>query len=241
MNGPVHVSVIVPAYNEERNIGETIRHIEAWQSLKGRVWEIMVVDDGSTDNTAAIAQDCVKTEGPCRVKLLRQEKNIGKGAAVRRGMMEATGEYLLMCDADLSMPIKESDKLIHALEFGADIAIGSRAIHKKGADVQQSVMRRISSRVFNGLVRLVAVRGIRDTQCGFKCFRKNVAREIFSAMKIDRFCFDVEMLYLAKKKGLKIAEVSVMWRQAEETRVRLFHDSFSMLGDLFKIRRMHSD
>ncbi len=236
---PFFLSVVIPVFNEERVVLDAIRCVEAYRQVKGQAWEILVVNDGSKDQTSSLVRNYIQSSGTDFVKLLSFDKNRGKGAAVRQGVLASKGKYILVTDADLSSPIKEADKLLRAMEYGADVAIGSRALRERGADVQQSFKRALSGRIFNALVHLLVLPGIHDTQCGFKCFRRAAALDIFSAQKLDGFSFDVEALYLARKKGYKINEVPVMWRQGEKSSVSLFRDSQRMLGDLFKIKKIH--
>ena len=237
--GPVYLSVVIPVYNEEKSVLEALRRIGAYGDLKKQVWEIIVADDGSTDKTASLVRDFIPSGEFSHVRLISLDKNQGKGAAVRAGMLQARGRYALLTDVDLSSPIKEVDKLIRALDGGADVAIGSRAKRAPDCDVRQSFKRVVSGRIFNFFVRLLVLPGIADTQCGFKCFRQKAARDLFSAQKLDGFSFDVEILYLARKKGYHISEVPVMWSQGQDSKVSLFRDSFRMLGDLFRIKSIH--
>ena len=235
----IYLSIVVPAYNEEKIISTTLQRLEAYQKIKGQPWEILIVNDGSADKTAAQVEEFIRSTGVSNVRLLSFEKNRGKGAVVRDGMLQARGQYVLLADADLAMPIKESDKLICQIDFGADIAIGSRALREDGLDSKQSMKRRISGRVFNLIVQALLLPGIHDTQCGFKCFRRETAQDLFASQKLDGFSFDVEILYLARKKKYKITEVPVMWRQGEKSSVSLFRDSLRMLKDLFRIKQLH--
>ena len=239
-NGPARLSVVVPVYNEEKKIVETVRRISAFLSLKGQPAELIVVNDGSKDKTRQIMQSLPQQEHGVFLRFLDSDVNHGKGYACRQGMLEAKGRYILLTDADLSSPIKESDKLVAALERGSDVAIGSRAVREEGCDVQQSLKRRIAGRIFNFFVQLLVLPGIRDSQCGFKCFTNEAAQKLFRAQKLDGFSFDVEVLYLARKSGYQIAEVPVMWIQGEDSRVSFFRDSTRMLKDLFKINKIHS-
>ncbi|OIO38250.1 MAG: glycosyl transferase [Candidatus Omnitrophica bacterium CG07_land_8_20_14_0_80_50_8] len=233
----IEISVVIPVYNEEKNIAQTMRRVRVFMSLKNLPWECWIVNDGSSDNTAAIVRAAIKDNPDGFFKLVSYPANHGKGFAVRHGVLEASGRTILVTDADLSAPIKELDKLMIALADGYDIALGSRAVRSPGADVKQSFKRWCAGRLFNSLVRLIVLRGIADTQCGFKCFKKEAARALFSAQKLDGFSFDVEVLCLAQKKGLRIQEVPVMWREGRDTRVRLFRDSLKMLKDVFYLRR----
>ncbi|MBI4432669.1 MAG: glycosyltransferase family 2 protein [Candidatus Omnitrophica bacterium] len=233
----MNLSVVVPVYNEGRGIRECLRRVESFLDLKGDAWEIIVSSDGSTDNTnqevrAFISESPVRKE---RIHLIASETNKGKGHASRLGVLKAQGRMILITDADLSAPIKEVDKLIAEIEKGHDIAIGSRAAREPGADVRQSFKRRLAGRIFNILVQILALRGIGDTQCGFKCFKREVAHDLFSNQKIDGFTFDVEILLLARKKGYTIKEKAVMWSEGPDSRVRLARDSWRMLKDLLKI------
>ncbi len=240
LNGPdFYLSVVIPVYNEERSVVEAIRRVDAYRRIKGQEWEILIVNDGSTDKTRVLAENFIQSSGLTHARVLSYDKNRGKGFAVRTGVLASAGRFVLLTDADLSSPIKEVDKLIRSMEYGAAVAIGSRAIREKDGDVQQSFKRIVSGRIFNYLVRFLVLPGIRDTQCGFKCFTRDCARTIFSVQKLDGFSFDVEALYLARKKGYKINEVPVMWRQGERSSVSLFRDSFRMLADLFKIKKFH--
>ena len=233
---PIFLSVAIPAYNEASCIAESLRRVTAYLSLKGRPWEILVSTDGSTDGTDDAVRAFAASRPAGQVRLLVSEVNRGKGAAVRRAVLSASGRYVLVTDADLSAPIKESDKLLAALDEGHDVAIGSRGIRKAGCDVRQSFKRRLSGRVFNAFVRVLILDGFRDTQCGFKCFRREAAQALFKEQKVDGFAFDVETLYLAVRKGLRVKEVPVMWSQGRDSKVRLLRDSFSMVGQLFFLR-----
>ena len=237
----ISLSVVIPVYNEEKNIRETLRKVSAFLSLKKISWEIIVVSDGSTDKTHEILDAVLQEQPASPFKVLKVKDNHGKGYASRAGILEARGRYVLMTDADLSAPIKEVDKLIVAIEKGADVAIGSRAVRSPGCDVRQSLRRRISGRIFNFFVQLFVLRGIQDSQCGFKCFTNSAAKRIFPLQKLEGFSFDVEILFLARKCGYKIAEVPVMWSQGLDSRISLLRDSIRMLKDLLKIKKLHGD
>ena len=237
---PILLSVVVPVYNEEKKIVETVRRISAFLSLKKVPCELIVVNDGSTDHTSRVAESLPPPPPNVFFKFIGSDTNHGKGFACRHGMLEARGQYLLLTDADLSAPIKEVDKLIRALEKGAQVAIGSRAIREKGCDVRQSMKRRISGRIFNFFVQLLVLPGVLDSQCGFKCFTQDAAQKLFRAQKLDGFSFDVEVLYLARRFGYQIAEVPVMWSQGTDSRVSFLRDSTRMLKDLFTIKKIHN-
>ncbi len=235
----IFLSVVVPAYNEEKNIPEALKKISAYLSLKNYPWEVLVSNDGSKDDTGRVVQQYADAHPNQSIRLLNFNPNHGKGFASRQGMLAANGRYVLLTDADMSSPIKEVDKLIEALEKGHEVAIGSRAIRKKGCDVQQSLKRHISGRIFNAIVQLSVLPGIQDSQCGFKLFTHDACQRLFSVQKLDGFSFDVEVLYLARKFGFKIAEVPVMWSQGEDSKVSLFRDSTRMLKEIFLIRKLH--
>lgn len=231
------LSVVIPVYNEAHCIAESIRRVAVFLSLKGKPWELVIVSDGSTDKTDEIVA-AIAAQNPS-VRFLISPKNMGKGATVRRGVLAARGQKILVSDADLASPIKEVEKLSAALDEGFDAAIGSRALKAPGRDVQQSPLRAISGRIFNFFVQLLFLKGFLDTQCGFKLFRREAAQAVFSAQKLDGFCFDVEALYLALQKGFKVKEVPVMWRPGEKSQVRLLRDSARMIRELFILRKLY--
>jgi dolichyl-phosphate beta-glucosyltransferase len=230
----MHLSVIIPAYNEEQRIGETLHVIHAYLQRQPYPAEIIVVDDGSQDATATIVRACDGRVLP--IYVLQNGRNRGKGFSVRQGFLQARGEYLLFSDADLSTPIEEVEKLFAALREPCDIAIGSRALPGSRVEVHQPWYREHMGRLFNVFVQALAIPGIRDTQCGFKCFRREAALAICQHMVAERFGFDVEMLYLARRLGYRVREVPVVWRNSPQTRVRMWRDPVSMLGDLLRIR-----
>jgi dolichyl-phosphate beta-glucosyltransferase len=230
----MYLSVIIPAYNEEQRIGETLRVVHAYLQRQPYPAEIIVVDDGSQDGTAAIVRACHGWLPS--VHLLQNGRNRGKGFSVRQGFLRARGEYLLFSDADLSTPIEEVEKLFAALREPYDIAIGSRALRESRVEVHQPWYREHMGRLFNVFVQALAVPGIWDTQCGFKCFRHAAGRAICQRMAAEGFGFDVEMLYLARRLGYRVCEVPVVWRHSPQTRVRVWRDSIAMMGDLLRIR-----
>lgn len=228
------ISVVVPAFNEENRLDLTLPRL--WKSLQRRfdVFEIIVVDDGSSDGTASVVNRFAERHHS--VRLIRYETNRGKGYAVRTGVLAAKGQYILFSDADLSTPIRELGKLLRALGEGFDVAIGSRA-HRNSKIVEyQPVYRVLMGKTFNKFVKLFAVRGISDTQCGFKCFTRQAAFDIFSDCRIDGFSFDVEALYLARMKSFKIKEVGVLWRNDLQSKVDPVKHSLQMLRDIMLIR-----
>jgi dolichyl-phosphate beta-glucosyltransferase len=222
------LSVVVPALDEEDRLPRTLERIASHLARRGEACEVIVVDDGSRDRTAARAQAAGAT-------VLRNETNRGKGFAVRRGMLAARGARRLMTDADLSTPIEEVDRLCARMDEGDDVVVGSRAVPGSRIEVRQPWYRENSGRLFNLFVRAVAVPGVRDTQCGFKLFSAAAARDVFSAARLDGFSFDVEALFLARKKGYRIAEVPVRWRNDAASRVSLVR-GFLAFPDLLRIR-----
>lgn len=231
---PPELSIVVPAYNESERLGATLARVLAWSARDGRVIEVVVVDDGSSDRTAEIAA----AGGDRRVRVLRLPVNRGKGAALRAGVVASRGRLVLLTDADLSTPIEEVARLEAALA-GADVAIGSRAVDGARIVEHQPFWREWSGRVFNRLLRLAAIGGLHDTQCGFKLLRGDVARELFPRLTIERFAYDVELLWLAERSGYRIREVGVEWRNDASSRVRLWRDGPRMLLDVARFRWRH--
>jgi glycosyltransferase involved in cell wall biosynthesis len=231
------LSVIIPAFNEEKRLGRTLARIREYFA-GGSMWpgeiEVIVVDDGSSDGTARVARDSAR-EMPS-LRLVSNPVNHGKGYSVRQGMLAARGRIALFTDADLSTPIEESEKLRAAIEAGYDAAIGSRAIDRSLIAVHQSRFREVAGMIFNGLVRLITGLPFHDTQCGFKAFVRERCRIVFEQQRIGWFGFDPEILFLARRHGLRIAEVPVRWAHDPATKVRVVSDSLRMLGDLLYIR-----
>ena len=229
------LSVVVPAFDEERRLGATLKRMLAYFDEQGYPFEILVVDDGSADGTAKL----VETISSCRpeVSLLSYKPNRGKGHAVRYGMLRAQGDRILFSDADLATPIEEVEKLSAKLNEGYQIAIGSRDIEGSELIKHQSWLREQGGKTFNKMVQAIAVPGIHDTQCGFKLFTRASALAIFSRTQVDHFAFDVEMLYLAIHLfGYKVCEVPVRWAHQEGSKVVFLRDAFRMAKTLFKIR-----
>ena len=228
------LTVVIPAYDEETRLPASLEAVAAW--LSGRAEplsaEILVVDDGSADRTAARAAETGRRLG-LAVRVLVHEKNRGKGAAVRTGALAAEGRSVLVSDADFSTPIGEWEKLAAA---GAPVAIGSRAVDESLVKERQPFYRVAMGKLFNLLVRLAALPGIRDTQCGFKLFTREAAQAVFSRATVDRFAWDVEALLLARKLGYAIAEVPVLWFDSPDSRVTLLGGAQAYL-DVLRIRR----
>ena len=227
-------SIIVPAYNESARIGATLEQI--LEHVERQNWnaEVVVVDDGSRDDTLDIAGRFAS--GHPALRILRNPGNQGKGYSVRHGMLEARGKILLFTDADLSSPITEAGKLFAALESGADVAIGSRWLDSSLQFQRQSLKRQALSRVYNLFLRMVLLFPYRDTQCGFKAFTRAAATEIFPRQRIMRWGFDPEILYLAHRARLKVAEVPVAWGHEEGSQLQVWRDGARMAWDAIRIR-----
>lgn len=230
------VSFVIPVYNEEERIGTTLDVVLNYFSDTDYLVEVIVVDDGSTDKTA----DVVQSFGG-HVKLFSYCRNRGKGAAVRYGMLTSTGDYRVFSDADLSTPIYEIEKILDRLKEGADVCIGSRALEPSLIKKHQPFYREFMGKTFNKFVQMLIMKGIEDTQCGFKGFTAESAKFLFSRSKIDGFSFDVEILYLAQKAKMKIEQVSIEWYNDQRTKVHPVRDSFNMFIELLKIKKIHSN
>jgi len=231
------ISIIIPAFNEEKRLGATLARIREYFATREPALagvEIIVVDDGSTDGTAGVARDFARS-APC-VRVVANGHNRGKGHSVREGILEARGRVALFTDADLSSPIYECERLFEAIDSGSDVAIGSRAIDRTLIAVHQSPFRETAGIIFNRLVRAFTGLSIEDTQCGFKAFRLPECRVIFEQQRIEGFGFDPEILFLAHRHGLRIAEVPVCWSHDPATKVHVYRDSIEMFMDLLRIR-----
>ena len=229
-----YLSLILPAYNEQARIGTTLAAVEGYLQSLGESFEIIAVDDGSTDATLSALRECAADSDVLRI--ISYEGNAGKGHAVRQGVFAARGEYVAFTDVDLSAPIEEMSKLFAALDKGYDIAIGSRAVKEAIIPVHQPLHRELGGKGLNLVIRALAVPGIHDTQCGFKLFRGDVAREIFAKCFINGWGFDIEVLYLARKMGYSIAEVGVQWSHAEGSKLQPLRAGLQVLKDIFRIR-----
>ena len=227
-----YLSVVIPAYNEENRLPETLATISDYLAGQSYTWEVLVADDGSGDDTAAIVRDFGRTHPGFHVHTF---PHLGKGGAVKQGMLVARGDYRFLCDADLSMPIECLDRLLPSQGPNADVVIGSR--EAAGARrIGEPLGRRLMGRVFNGFTRMLAVPGIKDTQCGFKVYRGDAAADLFQRQTLDGFAFDAEILFLARRQGFTIAEVGIDWHYRSESKVRPFRDGWRTLRDLVLIR-----
>lgn len=229
------LSVVIPAFRESERIADTLRAVLSHFSELGDDLEVIVADDGSDDSTAEVALEAAA--GESRVKVVRLAAHTGKGAAVRAGILESTGGRVLVVDADLAIPLEEYAALEARLEAGADVVIGSKELGRRQGRVRQPFMRTAMGRAFNLVVRALVLPGIWDTQAGFKLFRGASARETAAESRLDGFAYDVEMLALARRKGLRVVEAPVSCRPVGQTSVRVVSDSLAMLRDLVGLRR----
>jgi dolichyl-phosphate beta-glucosyltransferase len=234
---PVLLSIVIPAYNERDRLPRTALETIRWCHVHDLAYEIIIVDDGSTDDTLAIAELLEHHDRNVRTLACPHR---GKGAAVRMGMLNAHGRFVLFMDADGATPLAEIPRLLRALQAGHDVAIGSRVAQVPGeVTVETPVHRRIIGRTFAFLVNVLAVKGIADTQCGFKMFRHAVIKPIFGRQRLDGFAFDVELLFIARHAGIPVVEVPVNWKNQPGSKVKLVRDSALMLRDLVQIRWRH--
>jgi dolichyl-phosphate beta-glucosyltransferase len=225
---PPYLSVVIPAYNEEHRLGPTLARVQEYLAGQSYTYEIIVVDNASKDRTAEVA----KAAGVEVIPELRR----GKGVAVRTGMLAAQGDYILFSDADLSTPIEEVEKLLARLQKGYEVAIASRALPESNLVKHQPWHRELVGRLGNLLVRMAAVHGIADTQCGFKLFPRELAHRLFRVMRLTGAAFDVEVLFVAQRNKLRIAEAPVTWIDSPDTRFNRLTDSVDAIKDLARIR-----
>jgi glycosyltransferase involved in cell wall biosynthesis len=228
------ISIVIPAYNESARIGKALG--EVLRVVRERAWhaEVLVVNDGSTDRTAAMVAEIAQLNP--EVRLLNNRENRGKGFSVRHGVLNAVGEIVMFTDADLSAPMEEAERLFDALHQGADIAIGSRWLERNRQTHKQPLYRQFFGRCFNAITRLIMGLPFADTQCGFKAFRRPVAQTIFQLQRIERWGFDPELLFIALKRGYKIQEVPVTWGHDERSRLSYLKDGIKMLEEIAYIR-----
>ncbi len=236
MSEEIYLSVVIPAFNESKRIGHTLDTITAFLRGLGKASEVIVADDGSTDDTVALVRARLRNFPH---KVLTVPKNVGKGDAVRRGMLSAQGKYVLFSDADLSTPIEEVVRFIQHHEQGWDVVIGSRALSHSKITVRQNLLREAMGRTFNLLARIFAFKGIQDSQCGFKSFTAAASRDLFTRQKLNGFGFDVEIIYLAQRLKYRVLEEAVTWCNSEQSRVRILSDPIKMFWEIFQIRMLH--
>lgn len=234
------LTVVIPAYNEERRLGASLGRIVEYLRLREPSWEILVVDDGSRDRTAAVVEEAAAamvSEGlpPGSLRLLKQPRNQGKGAALRGGVLGSRGEWILLTDADLSTPIDELETL-EARRDDADVILGSRAVEGSRITQRQPVYRELMGKTFNVIIRLLGLTSARDTQCGFKLIRGDVARGLFPRFVVDRFAYDVELVWMARRSGYRVVEVGVVWEDSPQSKVHPIRDSWGMFRDVVLLR-----
>jgi len=232
-----HLSVVIPAYNEEKRLPQSLAAVVAFLQRQAYTSEIVLSDDGSQDRTISLAEELLK-DFPHQI--LRVPHNRGKGHAVRQGMLAATGDYILFTDADLSTPIEEVSGFLTRLEKDQDVVIGSRALPDSRVEIHQNFLRESMGKIFNFIAQRWAFKGVHDSQCGFKCFRREAARKLFGLQKLDGFSFDVEIVFLAQKLGFRLLELPVTWRNSTQSRVQVLRDPLVMFWDVLRIRSLHS-
>jgi dolichyl-phosphate beta-glucosyltransferase len=228
------LSVVVPCYNEEQRLPRTIELIERFLDARGGLYELILVDDGSADGTRKVMEQAAARHAG--VRIVAMPRNRGKGRALAEGVKVSQGETVLVTDADLSTPIEELEKLEAALASGAGIGIASRSVKGSRVELAQPIYRVLMGKAFNLIVQAVLLPGIWDTQCGFKLFRGDVARDVFAGLTTDGFGYDPEVLYLAKRKGVRIAEVPVVWRNSAPTKVMAVRSSLDMFRHVLRVR-----
>ncbi len=231
---PPRLSIVIPAYNESLRIEGTLERVMGCVRRRGWDAEVLVVDDGSSDETTDIVQRWMQSHP--RLHLVKNEGNRGKGYSVRNGLLQAAGEIVMFTDADLSAPMEEAERLMEAIDAGADVAIGSRWLDKQRQTIHQPLYRRFFGRCFNWVTRRVMGLPYKDTQCGFKAFKREAAQVIFRLQTIERWGFDPEILFIARKLKYKIAEVPVTWGHDERSRMSYLKDGMKMLEEMAEIR-----
>ena len=232
----IFLSLVIPFFNEENRLRQSLPQILTFIHQQSFRTELILSNDGSTDQSLKVAAEILKDQPHL---ILSEPANQGKGTAVRRGMLAAQGKYILFSDADLSTPLSEILRFFPYFDQGFDIVIGSRALDRSKIEIRQAPLREGMGRIFNTIAQFLTFQGIQDSQCGFKCFTREAAQVLFALQKIPGFAFDAEILYLAQKKGYRIKEESVIWRNEPQSRVKLLSDPIKMFCDLVKIRLIH--
>ena len=227
----LQLSVVIPAFNEEDRLGDSLDLIVRFLEARGKSFEVVVVDDGSSDGTSSVAGGFRSPP----VELHRLSRNRGKGAALRAGVLQTRGDWVLLCDADLSTPIEDLEKL-EARADEADLILGSRAVADSNVTENQPLYRELMGKTFNTILRTLALVEQKDTQCGFKLLRGSAARELFEELSIERFAFDVELVCLAGDRGYRVVEQGVTWKDSPNSRVHPVRDSLNMFLDVLRLR-----
>jgi len=230
----MYLSVVIPAYNEENRIGDSLTKIYTYLKKRDYAFEIIAIDDGSDDKTLNVLKD--HSREISNLIIVKNENNQGKGFSVKKGVLKSKGDIVLFTDADLSTPIEEIEKLTYWLNNEYQIVIGSRALPDSEIKIYSAWYRQIMGKTFNKIIRMILNLNYYDTQCGFKCFQRSAALELFQSMKLCRFSFDVEILFIAKHRGFKVKEVPVRWYNSPDSKVKIIRDSSKMLWDILKIR-----
>ena len=225
------LSIIIPAHNEENRLPRTLEQVLAFLQQQNFESEVLVIENGSTDRTYEVAQGFTARHGNLRVI---HEQGRGKGLAVRRGMLEAHGRYRLMCDADLAMPVEEITKFLPSALQESDIAIASREA-QGSVRYNEPMFRHLGGRGINLVIRLLILPGLQDTQCGFKCFRAEVADDLFRRQTLTGWSFDIEILFIARRHGYRVREVPIDWYYQPESKVNALRDALRMIADIFRI------
>jgi dolichyl-phosphate beta-glucosyltransferase len=229
-----HLSVVVPAYNEESRLLPTLTRLHEYYSAQSYPYDVHVISDGSSDGTRELVANFAQSH-PC-FRVTEYQPNHGKGYAVRFGVLASLGDIILFCDADLATPQEETEKLMACILKGSDVAIGSRPLRDSKLEVRQPLYRELLGRAFNTAVQIFGIRGIDDTQCGFKMFTRTAGRDIFSRCKVDGYGFDFESLMIAKDLGYRIEEIPIRWSHQEGSKVSLLRDGSRMLVELIRLR-----
>lgn len=232
------LSLVIPAYNEEKRIGSTLARIYAYLQQKGISYEVIVVDDGSVDSTASVARQSDLARAG-KLKVVHNPTRRGKGYSVKAGILNTDGDFVLFSDADLSTPIEELESFLPLAQSGYDMVIGSRSLKGARIIVHQPFYREYMGKAFNWLVQAFVLRGFIDTQCGFKLFKGDVARQLAALQLLDGFAFDVELIYLAKRRGYTVKEIPVTWVNSAASKVNPVFDSLKMIVELLRIKRIH--
>jgi dolichyl-phosphate beta-glucosyltransferase len=232
-NGHIDISIVIPAFNEGHQIEATVNNIQRYLSSVGYKYELIIVNDGSTDNTVELVNALARTNR--NIKLLDFAVHKGKGFAVKSGILEANGDYAFFYDADSSVHIKEIDRLLKLLQNGYEVVITSRYLDKKNFKNYRPKLRSWLSKIYNYIFQILIIKGIKDTQCGFKGFKKQFIKEIFKRQSLNGYAFDIEILYIAKKNGYKIKEIPIDWYSSSGSKVNIWKDSIYMFFDLIKV------